>query len=198
MIGDANVALNQRERSSGPVAKKEYRDFLRETNGQDAWENDVERSAEEQFMCHKNGGYSIIDRIATSKGTVIEAQISTITDDFIPHTDHRPIWGNVTIQTPRVEVIPRQARGRDPTNQAGEVRRIKFPYKEDQGQFSVFREKAEQLVTHKELEKPIKTDAEFDRVYGEMTDIIVGEARTIFGTRTVWKRDLMKEIRTLK
>jgi hypothetical protein len=102
MAGDFNAIISSLEWVSRAAdAREQYRQFLQVVDGHDLWLDIDDRSRARDWTCRGHGGHvegNIIDRIVTSKLTLVDAEIFVADrhNDFVPFTDHRAIVGQLS------------------------------------------------------------------------------------------------------
>jgi hypothetical protein len=183
VIGDANTLMSGQEHSSGRTAERtEFAMFLHESRGRDVWRDYPNKSWVNDWTLGKGDGHAIIDRMITSSTGIIATHLETIKDEFVPGTDHRPIWGSVTIN-PMHGTLSESSQIRIPSRSAmPQSLRVKYPTKNEKDKLVQFERRVDAAVVQNSvLTRPIMSDAEFDLTYDKLTRILVTEARLMFG-----------------
>jgi len=188
LASDLNATVAPFERHSGGTeARRQYLQFLQSSNGRDLWADNPDRTRLTDWTCRsKHDGHSaegnIIDRVATSQSTFIDAEIS-VTDkyeDWIPYTDHRVIIARITLSSS--ESQDNENSMIDFTRKASSPPRIKLPLKTEKNKYETFRETVDALFEAKSLyEQIITDDASFIKQYRDITQIITSTASKNFG-----------------
>ena len=190
LAGDLNATVAPFERHSGGTeARRQYLQFLHSSNGRDLWADNPDRTRLTDWTCrskHADGHPTegnIIDRVATSQSTFIDAEISVTDkyDDWIPYTDHRAIIARITLSdgAPQDELENTMT---DFTRKASSPPRVKMPLKTEKHKYETFRETVDTLIEARSLhERVITDDASFLEQYTSLTEIITTTASKVFG-----------------
>jgi hypothetical protein len=186
MAGDFNATVSTLETASGGAeARSAYLRFLLDTNGHDLWtENDNRnRNFDWTSRAHgDSGGGNIIDRVATSRLTLLDAEI-TVADrhgDFIPFTDHRAVTARL-IHSPPLSLRGTQAVF-PPNDIAINKARIQYPQKSEKYKFQLFRDAVDAKIKAESIrDRPVTDDDSFMHRYQTLTKIITKTAEEVFG-----------------
>ncbi|KII90985.1 hypothetical protein PLICRDRAFT_174331 [Plicaturopsis crispa FD-325 SS-3] len=189
LSGDLNATVSALERSSGGLdARSQFLQFLEHANALDLWSLDADRDRSRSWTCRARGastGGSIIDRVVTSKATVLDSEIGVADgyNDWIPFTDHRAIVARLNYQAPATSrtALPMTEPANAPSQWTTEPR-IKYPCKAEKARFDVFRENVDKKIrAEPSLRHPVIDDASFLSRYNMLTHIIVSSAEDSFG-----------------
>jgi hypothetical protein len=182
ITGDLNLTMSSSERSSQdpptPLAGF-YRSLLEQSAGIDLWCNQDEREVNESWTCRArngNGARSIIDRTAVSRRGIVEATIRILDkgSDFIPCTDHRPIWTRlVPCRTDGTKIAQSTAPLCPPPP------RYRYPNKLQRERFTRFRDACDKRISESKI-SPVVDVESFLRRYDLMTEIMLSSAKESF------------------
>jgi hypothetical protein len=189
LAGDLNATVAPFERHSGGAeAHWQYPQFLQSSNGRDLWTDNPDRTRLTDWTCRsKHDEHSaegnIIDRVATSQSTFIDAEISVTDkyDDWIPYTDHRAIIARIALSSGTASQNDLTNLKTDFTRKASSPPRIKIPLKTEKDKYETFWETVDALIEAKSLhEHNITDDTSFLELYKSLTEIIMSTASKVF------------------
>ena len=191
MAGDFNVTLSSLERASGGAdAREQYRRFLQVVDGHDLWSDNDERSRARDWTCRGHGGHSegsIIDRIATSRSTLVDAGIFVADqhNDFIPFTDHRAIVGQLSHRSQGESSASSSHIFNSPSRRSAMPSRIKVPLKSEKIKYEIFRDQVDARIKAESVDKRLVSDDDsFIRRYKELSSIFKKVSEDVFGRTT--------------
>jgi Reverse transcriptase (RNA-dependent DNA polymerase) len=200
LLGDLNATVTQAERKSGGTdARTHFTNFLRLSKGSDLWSNYPDRSRFTDWTCKprlSTDGGSIIDRIVTSSGSLLDSEI-LIGDghhDYIPMTDHRAIIGRLNLKPPDRPGNAARCLYDLPTPILNNPR-IKFPSPNEKHLFQVYRDEMDNNIKTAGLHDCRVTDHDsFNLLYNELTKITNDTAVHVFGRVKRKQRNIQKTI----
>lgn len=189
VAGDLNASVSNTERASGGNdARRHFLHFLNITKGIDLWSDlKPQRSRLHDWTCkaHNNRSSSgnIIDRVVISSNCAVDADIAVADKayDFVQMTDHRAVISTLSMRSPE----SMNATPDIPVDlmEGLQTPRIKYPSKKDKIKFEEYRNRVDKEITDRKLgSDPITDDTLFLQRYTELTNVIVGTAKEVFGT----------------
>lgn len=194
VAGDLNASVSNTERASGGNdARRHFLHFLNKTKGIDLWlDLKPQRSRLHDWTCraHNNNSSSgnIIDRVVISLNCTIDADILVADKayDFVQMTDHRAVISTLSMRSP--ESLNASADIPIDLTESLHIPRVKYPSKKDKAKFEEYRSRVDKEIMERDMgTDPITNDTLFVQRYTELTEIIVGTARDVFGM--TWKFD---------
>ncbi|KAF5382556.1 hypothetical protein D9615_002847 [Tricholomella constricta] len=192
--GDFNATVASSE-SSHPTlrlsnSRVAYTAFLRATSALDLWAQIPDRSLHDSFTFKGHNSdpdspdvnaprvRSIIDRTALSVVGTVSGSITTLSN-FIPSTDHVPTLSSVVLAPPsNAQGDPSVPTELPPSTYAP---RFRYPHRSQSHQLKNFTAAVDHRLDSSDLQRsPVSDDPSFDRVYQQLTDILMQAARESF------------------
>ena len=199
LLGDLNTTLYSDESTSSlhhyAHSRHLYTKFLSTSDSVDLWGAQHPNSLDEcytyhgyqaQLNTHPAGSYThqpraIIDRVAVSRLGSVAASISTISNHFIPCTDHRPVLVTFIPTNPTSLNHPIAPPEIDASEYAP---RFRYPRKTDAPEaFKEFSSITEDLTKASQVipqSQSIKNENDFEQCYHEISRIIREAAENVF------------------
>jgi hypothetical protein len=191
MAGDFNATISSLERASGGAdAREQYRRFIQIVDGHDLWSDNDERSRSRDWTCRGHGSQmegNIIDRIVTSKLTLVDAGIFVADrhNDFIPFTDHRAIVGQLSHSSPMAVTASSSSLFGPPSRRSAMLSCVKVPLKQEKVKYDFFRDKVDTQIKAECIGKrPVIDDESFTRRYKELSSVLKKVSEEVFGRTT--------------
>jgi len=200
MAGDFNATISSLERASGGAdAREQYKRFLQVVDGHDLWSDNDERSRARDWTCRGHGDHSegnIIDWIATSKSTIVDAGIFVADrhNDFVPFTDHRAIVGQLSHRSHVTSSMSSPLMFNPPARRSAMLSRIKVPLKSEKAKYEDFREQVDAWIKAECIsERLVLDDDSFTRRYKELSSIFKKVSEDVFGRTALFvkQRDII-------
>jgi hypothetical protein len=175
--------------SGGTEARQQFLQFLQSSDGRDLWSDNVDRTRLTDWTCRSRqdgrpAEGNIIDRVVTSQLTFVDAEISVADkySDWVPNTDHRGIIARITHSIPETIQESLSSLTTNFKRKPSSPPRVKFPLKNENYKYDMFRENVDRLIEAKSIDNFIITDdASFIEQYKNLTEIITATASNIFG-----------------
>ena len=191
LYGDFNATLSATETTSTSntpsTSRAHYSQFLRLTDAVDLWQSQPQTFASSVVHTCRSpnpispsvSSYSIIDRVAASRLGVLAGEIA-VHPAFVPCTDHKPVFSRLILNSPRSHADkPNIPTEMSPIAYSPHFRHPPRHEKVRLEQFSAT--VAQKVADHPDVQlTPITSDAEFQRMYEAMTDILLSSARLSF------------------
>ncbi|KIJ95502.1 hypothetical protein K443DRAFT_11320, partial [Laccaria amethystina LaAM-08-1] len=191
MAGDFNATISSLERASGGAdAREQYRRFIQIIDGHDLWSDNDERSRSRDWTCRGHGSQmegNIIDRIVTSKLTLVDAGIFVADrhNDFIPFTDHRAIVGQLSHSSPMAVTASSSSLFGPPSRRSAMLSHVKVPLKQEKVKYDFFCDKVDTQIKAECIGKcPVIDDESFTRRYKELSSVLKKVSEEVFGRTT--------------
>ncbi|KAJ7146760.1 hypothetical protein C8R44DRAFT_973402 [Mycena epipterygia] len=191
LAGDLNATVASAERASGGSdAREKFSAFLDAVDGYNLWTGRPDRNRFYDWTssgqdADKNGG-SIIDRVVTSKATLLDSDIYATNGgkDYVPNTNHRAIIANV---------IHRPPEGGNTIFVDNPVTftklRIKYPSKLESHRHESFRQLFDERATAESLyDICVNSDESFLELYRAIGRILIPTAEEAYGRVTRFKK----------
>ena len=189
LAGDVNTTISTLERpSGGQDARRQYLQFLRQSDGLDMWTLNPDRTRDHDWTCRargSTGGSNIIDRIVISRKGYIDAEIHVAnrSSDYIPMTDHRAVVGFMNIHPPEgPDFMASQVRFSRGTTVGYGKPRLRYPQSSERHKFEDFRTLVDEKIKAESIHNlPVNGDESFISRYDALTRIFRECGEAIFG-----------------
>ena len=189
LAGDVNATISTLERpSGGQDARRQYLQFLRQSDGLDMWALNPDRTRDHDWTCRargSTGGGNIIDRIVISRKGYIDAEIHVAdrSSDYIPMTDHRAVVGFMNIHPPEgPNFMVSQVRFSRGTTAGYGKPRLRYPQSSERHKFEDFRTLVDEKIKAESIHNlPVNGDESFISRYDALTRIFRECGEAIFG-----------------
>ena len=189
LAGDVNATVSTLERpTGGQDARRQYLQFLRQSDGQDLWMLDPDRTRDHDWTCRargSNAGGNIIDRVVLSNKGFSDAEIGVADrpSDYVPMTDHRAVVGFMNIHPPdNPTLATSQIKFSRDTTTGHNRPRLRYPLRSEKHKFEDFRNMVDEEIRAKSIhDSPVTCDESFMSRYNALTKIFIKCGDAVFG-----------------
>ncbi|GBE82235.1 hypothetical protein SCP_0406180 [Sparassis crispa] len=182
ILGDCNASLSVTETSSATPSlspsRLHYTAFLHNTHALDFWLLRGDADVRSMYTFRNHFGQSIIDRVAHSQQGLLAGTIA-IDDIFIPATDHRAIFADITLAPP--VTLPASVVFPELSTSHSYPPRFYYPRRHEKHRFESFAASVDALTEAEHLAQfPVSDDVSFQFRYDALTRILHAAATDSF------------------